>query len=75
VHQVAERAEGLVDVGADLGPVDLVEVDPVGLQPAQAVLDLPDDPAPGVAEAVARTTSSRRPWRALPTIRSDSPWE
>src|SRR3954451_478831 len=52
MHQVAERSEGLLDVGVDLGPVHLVEVDPVGLEPAQAVLDLTDDPAPGVAETV-----------------------
>ena len=35
-----------------LGAVDLVEVDPVGPQPAQRVLDLLDDPAARVAELV-----------------------
>ena len=49
MDQVAERAEGFVDVGGRVRPVDLVEVDPVGLQPAQAVVDLADDPAPRVA--------------------------
>jgi len=36
-HQIGQRAERLVDVGVRLGPVDLVEVDPVGLQTAQTV--------------------------------------
>ena len=35
-----------------LGAVDLVEVDPVGLQAAQRGLDLADDPAPRVARLV-----------------------
>ena len=52
MHEVAERAERLVDVGVGLGAVDLVEVDPVRFQPAQAVLDLFDDPAARVAELV-----------------------
>jgi hypothetical protein len=32
--------------------VDLVEVDPVGAEPPQRVLDRPDDPAPRAAAAV-----------------------
>jgi hypothetical protein len=32
--------------------VDLVEVDVVGLQAAQRVLDLGDDPAPGVTALI-----------------------
>jgi hypothetical protein len=32
--------------------VDLVQIDPIGLQPAQAVLDLGDDPTARVAELV-----------------------
>src|SRR3954454_18574929 len=51
-HEVGEGAEGLVDVGVELGAVDLVEVDPVGAEAAQAVLDLGDDPAARVAELV-----------------------
>ena len=35
--------------GVRLGPVHLVEVDPVGAEPAQAVLDGAHDPAAGVA--------------------------
>ena len=38
--EVGEGAERLVDVGVRLGAVDLVEVDPVGAQAPQAVLDL-----------------------------------
>src|SRR6202008_631108 len=46
------RADGLVDVGVGFGAVNLAQVDPVGPQPAQAVLDLAHDPAPRVAELV-----------------------
>ena len=49
MHEVAERRERLVDVGPRVGAVDLVEVDPVGAQPPQRVLDRTDDPAPRVA--------------------------
>ena len=52
VYEVAQRAERLVDVGVRVRAVDLVQVDPVGLQPAQRVLDLADDPPPGVATLV-----------------------
>jgi hypothetical protein len=52
MHEVAQRPQRLVDVGVRLGAVDLVEVDPIGLQPPQRVLDLGDDPAPRVAAAV-----------------------
>jgi hypothetical protein len=45
VDEVAGRGEGLVDVGVRVGAVDLVEVDPVGLQQTERVLDLGDDPA------------------------------
>jgi hypothetical protein len=82
--EVGERAERLLEVDAGLGAVDLVEVDPVGAQPAQRVLDRAVDPAARAATAVgsspigmknfvASTTSSRRPRSALPTISSDSP--
>src|SRR5262249_36744847 len=43
--EVGERAQRLVDVGLELGPMDLVEVDPVGAEAAQAVVDLVRDPA------------------------------
>jgi hypothetical protein len=45
MDEVGERAERLLDVGLGLEAVDLVEVDPVGAQPSQRVLDLADDPA------------------------------
>ena len=75
--QVVEGLEGLQEVGVRVGPVGLVEVDVVGVEAAQAVLDGADDPAPRVAggsgsspiwpwNLVARKTSSRRPLRALP---------
>ena len=51
-HEVGERAEGLVDVGVDLRAMDLVEVDPVRAEPAQAVVHLAHDPAARVAELV-----------------------
>ena len=86
VDEVGQRAERLVDVGVRVGAVDLVEVDPVGVQAPERVLDLGDDPAPRDAAVVgvlahrhqnlvASTTSSRRPLSALPTISSDSPAE
>jgi hypothetical protein len=50
--QVGQRAQSLVDVGRRVGPVDLVQVDAVGAQAAQAVLALPDDPAGGVSPGV-----------------------
>src|SRR6202011_4794468 len=52
VDQVTERRQRLVDVGIRLRAVDLVQVDPVGAEPPQAVLDLPDDPPPRVSELV-----------------------
>ena len=38
-HEVGQGAEGLVDIGVRIGNAHLVEVDPVGLQPAQRALD------------------------------------
>ena len=46
VDQVRERRECLLDVGGGVRPLDLVEVDVVGLQAAQRVLDRGHDPAP-----------------------------
>ena len=47
-HQIGQRAESLVDVRLGRGAVDLVQVDVVGAEPAQAVVALGDDPAPRV---------------------------
>ena len=44
--QVGQCGEGLLDVGAGVGAVELVEVDVVGLQATQRVLHGGDDPAP-----------------------------
>ena len=52
MDQIAEGAERLRDVGIGLWAVNLVEVDPVRLQSAQAVLDLANNPAARVAELV-----------------------
>jgi hypothetical protein len=46
VDQVRERGKRFLDVGGRIRPVDLVEVDVVGLQAAQRVLDRGHDPAP-----------------------------
>jgi hypothetical protein len=83
-HEVGERAERLLDVGVGGWAVDLVQVDPVGVQAPQRVLDRAEYPAARAAlrlrsspiapwNFVARTTSSRRPASALPTISSDPP--
>jgi hypothetical protein len=45
VDEVSERTERLLDIDVGLVAVDLVEVDPVGAEPFQRVLDLADDPA------------------------------
>src|SRR6202000_3255237 len=50
--EVGERGERLVDVGVGVGAVDLVQVDPVGVQPSQGGLDAADDPAAGRAAPV-----------------------
>jgi hypothetical protein len=52
VDQVGQRGQRLLDIGGGVGPVHLVEIDPVGLQPPQAVLDRRHDPAARVAAAV-----------------------
>jgi hypothetical protein len=46
MDQVGERGERFLDVGAGVWPVELVEIDVVGLQAAQRVLDRGRDPAP-----------------------------
>jgi hypothetical protein len=52
VDEVGERGQRLLDVGVRVRPVDLIEVDVVGLQAAQRVLHLGHDPAPRVAPLV-----------------------
>ena len=52
LNEIGERAERLVDVGFGVGAVHLVEVDPVGTQAPQRVLDLGDDPAARTAAVV-----------------------
>ena len=47
-----QRAERLVDVGVVVGAVDLVQVDVVGAEATQAVLDLGHDPAARAAVRV-----------------------
>src|SRR5204862_2121667 len=43
--EIRQRAQRLVDVDVRVGTMDLVQVDPVGLQPPQAVVYLGNDPA------------------------------
>jgi hypothetical protein len=52
VHQVGQRGERVVDVGARLRTVDLVQVDVIRAEAPQAVLDLPHDPTARVAAVV-----------------------
>ena len=87
MHQVGERAEGLLDVGVRAGPVHLVEVDVVGAEArsesSTARMIQRRDPPRGLGSSafigmknfVARNTSSRRPFRASPTISSETPAE
>ena len=78
--EVVERGEGLLDRRQRVGRVQLVEVDPVGLQPAERSLDRQPDvasaspcaPQAGSGDVrlawpnfVASTTSSRRPRERL----------
>jgi hypothetical protein len=81
--QVAERAEGLVQVDGGVVAVDLVQVEVVGPEAPQRVLDFPEDPPARVAAVVgsssigmctllARTTSSTTPRNSCP-IRSPCP--
>jgi hypothetical protein len=50
--EVGERAEGLVEVDGRVPAVDLVEVEVVGAEAAQRVLDRDHDPAAGAAAVV-----------------------
>ena len=81
--QVVERPERLLDRRRRVRGVDLVEVDVVGPEAAQAVLDRPDDPAArraplvrasrssGMPNLVARTNRSRRPASKRPSWLSE----
>ncbi len=51
-HQIRQRAQGLVDVGIGRWSVDLIEVDVVRAQAAQAVLASRHDPSARVALCV-----------------------
>ena len=42
--EIGQRPEGFLDVGVLAGPVDLIQVDVVGVQAPQRVLDLSHDP-------------------------------
>src|SRR6202042_1702958 len=48
-HQFGERLQRLLDRGERIRGVELVEVDPVGVEPAKAVLDGDTDPRTGAA--------------------------
>src|SRR3954470_339611 len=50
--EVGQRAERLLNVGVRRRAVDVVEVDVVGAEPTQRVLDLVDDPASGATALV-----------------------
>ena len=49
MHQVRQRPERLLKRRLRPGAMDLVQVDVVGAQPAEGVLDLPRDPQSGIA--------------------------
>ena len=64
LHDVVQRLEHLLHRRAPVEPVDLVQVDEVGAQPAQAVVDLGQDRLAGQPDAVRplahRTVHLRR---------------
>ena len=51
-HEVGQGAERLFDVGREIRAVDLVQVDVIGVEPPQRVLDLARDPQARVAALV-----------------------
>ena len=54
---------GFFDRYKGIGPMNLIDVDVIGSQPAQGVLDLPHDaPAAGITEYVAHPSIRARPW-------------
>ena len=82
--QVIEGAEGFLDRRERVPGVDVEEIDSVGLQATQALLDAPSDLVarqPDIIRPetrlertlVAKTMSSLLPWTASPTIDSARP--
>ena len=59
-HEIVQRGQGLLDRRELVRPVQLVEVDPVGAQPAQRRLDRADDVAPRPARAPVLAVVDRR---------------
>ena len=57
-HKVSQRRKGLFDIGLRVRTVHLVQVEMVGPQPTQGVLDGCHDPAPG-ATLVVRLVADR----------------
>ena len=46
MHEVGQRAQGLIDISARIGDTHLIEVDPIGLQAPQRPFDPFGDPPP-----------------------------
>lgn len=61
LDEVGQCGERLLDVRVGVGTVDLIDVDVVGLQPTQRVLDCGHDPPPGGAPAGAGSLPTGRP--------------
>jgi hypothetical protein len=57
---VQEDVPGFLHVGVRLGPVELVEVDVIGPQSAQRVVERAHQPAPGGAQVRERTVRRYR---------------
>jgi hypothetical protein len=51
-NEIAERADGLLEVGVEVRSMDLVEIDMVSTQAPQAGFDGPHDPATRCASFV-----------------------
>jgi len=59
-HEVCQRVDRLLELGVRIVAVELVEVDPVGAQAPEAVLDGEDDPAARAAPLVRVGAHRRR---------------
>jgi len=85
VNEVGEGGEGLLDRGVRLGPVNLVQVDVVSVQPTRELStsriqrrELPQwfgSSDMALRNLVVSTRRTRPPVSALPIISSDSPPE